>query len=365
MLSKWIAFGVLGVFAPCAAAQGSIRFIGGAAYGLSGDGTTVIGFDDGIGNAKGWWWSATTGRVFLPHSPAAVSWLPFGVSQNGQYVVGWEDGVQAVRWDAAGGMRVLGPVGAIAVSNDGTRIVGVGRQQPVDTTLWRLDGVTIERQVLHAAGTEGQITPDGRVVVSSAVFEGQPAGTREQLFRWTESGGFEQLGWPAGFVDLSVSAVSPDGNVIVGTADAVSDLGFRWKQGVGFELLTGRPGGVKITRGDDTSADGSLVIGSGTSGIVQPVIWQEGGETKLLADFLANDWGIDLAGWTVHGGLNFVSDDGRVIVAHGRNPQGMNGAFIAVAPEPGVAGTMLLLSSIALTGRRRRAVDRTATEAAA
>ncbi len=102
------------------------------------------------------------------------------------------------------------------------------------------------------------LSADGNVVVGT----GRPGGTdySQHVFRWTASGGMEDLGTlGAG----TVTAVSADGNVVVGTgrpdATDYSQHVFRWTASGGMEDLGTLRGRSSWATG--VSADGSVVGG--------------------------------------------------------------------------------------------------------
>jgi probable HAF family extracellular repeat protein len=109
------------------------------AQGISGNGSTIVGWGNS-GVSEAFTWSAATGMVGLGFAPDALldGSQAFDVSFDGQTIVGyaWAPlGVQAMRYTATDGMRVLGdlPGGnaqpfsfAFGVSADGRIIVGRG-----------------------------------------------------------------------------------------------------------------------------------------------------------------------------------------------------------------------------------------------
>ena len=74
---------------------------------------------------------------------------------------------------------------------------------------------------------------------------------------------------------------------------------------------------------------------------------------RLLSQVLIDDFGIDLAGWTLTlaGG---ISSNGTTIVGRGTNPSGFTEAWIAVLPEPSTATLLGCgLITLAILGRSR------------
>ena len=114
-----------------------------AAYGVSGDGTVVVGQSRDASGTSGLpeafrWTSATgmTGLGFLDPNNAGRQSAALGVSGDGTSIVGWSTsaaangGPEAIRWTSATGMTGLGGLSggtgsyANAISSDGTTVVG-------------------------------------------------------------------------------------------------------------------------------------------------------------------------------------------------------------------------------------------------
>ncbi len=109
---------------------------GSYAYGVSSDGSTVVGFGDSDNGYEAFIWDETNGMVGLGdlaggffHSGA------YGVSGDGSKVVGVgnsDNGYEAFIWDETNGMRGLGDLAgggfdsiAYDISGDGSKVVGV------------------------------------------------------------------------------------------------------------------------------------------------------------------------------------------------------------------------------------------------
>jgi probable HAF family extracellular repeat protein len=165
---------------------GTLGGSGSVAYGVSADGSVVVGRAQ---NAAGQWrafrWTAAGGMQDLGtlggYNSAAT-----GVSADGSVVVGWAENVlgfrRAFRWTAAGGMQDLGTLGSVF----GSAATGV--------------------------------SADGSVVVGWA----RNAAGQARAFRWTAASGMEDLNityahlLTDGSVLIEARAISPDGRYIVG-----------------------------------------------------------------------------------------------------------------------------------------------------
>ena len=136
---------------------------------------------------------------------------------------------------------------------------------------------------------------------------------------------------------------------------------FRWTESGGMDGLGDLPGGDFDSSAKDTTADGSIVVGRSNvlggqlTSSSDPFIWDEVHGMRNLVDVLTNDFGLGaaLAGWNLTE-ATAISDDGRVIIGNGINPDGNFEAWRAVlVPEPSTA----LLGGLAcvglLTFRRR------------
>jgi len=121
-------------------ALGQVGLFSSQARGVSADGSVVVG-NSGPVNAQGFGvpfafrWNAQEGMVALGDIPGGGGGDAFGVSSDGNTIVGWggsTSGQQAFRWTEATGTVGLGDLDggvfksqALDVSDDG-RIVGIG-----------------------------------------------------------------------------------------------------------------------------------------------------------------------------------------------------------------------------------------------
>jgi probable HAF family extracellular repeat protein len=217
-----------------------------------------------------------TGIGFLPGGTASYA---FGVSGDGQVVVGASDGSEgrAIRWTRTGGVESLGALptrppggdatsGATAVSADGSVVVGTG-----DNRAFRWTAPTGIVALDESAPTDflenyaNGVSADGSVVVGTLAVSGTEA------FRWTAAAGFEGLSdligggvGGNGFPNSRAQGVSADGLVIVGRSlsDALPQgEAFRWTSATGMVGLGALTGGIPSSYANATSADGSVVVG--------------------------------------------------------------------------------------------------------
>ena len=67
---------------------------------------------------------------------------------------------------------------------------------------------------------------------------------------------------------------------------------------------------------------------------------------RRLADVLADDYGLDLTGWTLREARG-MTPDATVLVGWGTNPRGWEEGWIAVIPEP-TTGMLVALGVLGL-----------------
>lgn len=219
---------------------------------FSGDGTTIVGYAD-----RGFFtpfhafrWTQATGTVDLgtldPANNATRSSFAWDASRDGAVVTGFSDVgggfVQhAFRWTAASGMAGLGSFMGAAGSSRGFGISG-----------------------------------DGNVIVGDTDVPNNFGGATRQAFRWTSAGGFQRLGALEGEFNSIANAISDNGAVIVGMAGLSLRIGntlanglhaFRWTQAGGMQDLGVLPG-HQYSAATMVSADGSIVVGISSSGLI-------------------------------------------------------------------------------------------------
>ena len=296
------------------------------------DGSIVVGSNETDTFVEAFAWTSEGGLVGLGDLPGgAVESSAMGVSADGSVIVGIggaSSGAEAFRWTEASGLEGLGdlPSGAFnssatAVSADGATIVGWG---------------TVELCNVHGC------TPD----VTEA-------------FHWTAADGMTGLADVTIFgMNSYASAVSADGSVVVGN---LGTSAFRWTEEGGLEriLEDWEADGQIMTIARAVSADGATVVGSiydpYLSNFLGAFVWDPLNGPRDLADVLASDYGLDLAGWTLLEATG-ISADGRTIVGWGTGPADYQQPWMVVVPEPG-AGLLVgaALAGLALVPRLRPA----------
>ncbi|MCX8086322.1 MAG: autotransporter domain-containing protein [Rhodocyclaceae bacterium] len=232
-----------------------------------------------------------------------------GVSGDGSTVVGYistASGGQAYKWTESGGLVTLGIPGnsaARGVSNNGSVIVGTSYGSPLRAFVWNngsISYITVDGSDVYG----NAVSSNGSVVVGGVYNSGSNTG---YAYRWTSSGGLENLGKLTGDAEAVATAVNSNGSVVVGTSYGTygaNPKAFRWTSSgmTGLGNLTGK------TKSEATgvSGDGSIVVGSSYSNDDKSDAlafrWTSSGMTSL------NTLG-GSASWA-----NAISADGNVIV---------------------------------------------------
>jgi uncharacterized membrane protein len=319
--------------------------------------------------------------------------LAFGVSPDGSTVVGLSnsmDGFQAFDWNELSGIIGIGSFPndgfrssqAKAVSNNGVIVGASVRPDSLDEDgspfVWTQEGGMIFPGNLggpHTGGEAFGVTADGSIVVGF-VFN---ASGNLQAFRWTSQTGPEGLPMLQGQQLSRALGVSADGSVIVGNASIGSTTfprPVKWEgrqamflpdlthgtigsaNGVTPDgsLIVGTSGGHAVmwtasgvqdlgtlpnsfpnSSGAAVSADGAVVVGSNVLDISDnsfvAVIWDAQHGMRDLNDVLREDFQLDLGGFFLSFATG-VSADGRVICGTGINTDGDQEAWVVNLRAP-------------------------------
>ncbi|MFM9994755.1 MAG: hypothetical protein ACKVU4_03015 [Phycisphaerales bacterium] len=365
-------------------------------------------FTRGVGvAAAGVAWAAVShaqpvesgGAAFVGLGPAgAATSAAYGVSRDGTAIIGSVTGPgsahRACVWGADGSFVDIGvPAGftetyGMAVADQGAVAVLFGIGPPSDRALlWSpASGVTPLVQLPLGYTSVGRgITPDGRVVVGDIQI-----GDARTAIRWSAATGAVALGdLPGGlFISYGVG-VSAAGDVVAGMGTDASDIGkaCRWRladPAGGAVVLTQLPGfpgapawAYNIARA--LTADGRIAVGEAmhAPGVVEACLWtttdqiiglgnlRPGDETyakgvstralvvvgesftpprslaflwtpahgmRDLKRVLEDGYGLDLNGWELEIAFG-VSDDGQRIAGSGYY-HGVREAWTATLPAP-------------------------------
>jgi probable HAF family extracellular repeat protein len=358
---------------------------------LSADGSVVVGVSATDLGYEAFRWTEATGMIGLGDlwdNPAAVYSYAQGVSNDGSVVVGYAQsnaGIEAYRWTATTGMIGLGdlPGGgfesvAYGISGDGSVIVGRSQSASGDHEAfrWTASSGMVGLGDLSGGGFNSQAKAasfEGDVVVgfgwSSSGFE---------AFRWEDLNGNGQVDasekldthpefalgdLSGGFFSSRADALSADGSVVIGDgSSALGSEAYRWTAATGMIGLGDVPGGPFISFARGISGDGSVIVGQGFGDVdTEALIWDGVNGLRSLRDVLVNDYALDLTGWSLTS-ANAISSDRLVIAGFGTNPLGQSEAWIARLPDsqvvPAPGGILLAAIGAGLVGwlRTRRMV---------
>ncbi len=170
------------------------------------------------------------------------------------------------------------------------------------------------------------ISADGSIVVGWGSSASSGGTGRTEAFRWTQATGMVGLGdLPGGIFSSYATGISADGSIVVGWGSSASSGGtgrteaFRWAQATGMVGLGDLPGGLFYSDASGVSADGSVVVGvsEGANGW-EAFRWTQATGMVGLGDLAGGSF--DSAAWG-------VSADGSVVVGDGNSANGQE-AFI-------------------------------------
>jgi probable HAF family extracellular repeat protein len=183
------------------------------------------------------------------------------------------------------------------------------------------------------------LSADGSVVVGSTGF------LSGQALRWTAQGGVQLLGdlqTPA--IRSTAQAVSSDGKIVVGkaTAEDSSPTAFSWTNLAGMQALTplpdGQASGAQNYQATGVSNSGKLIVGQFEMGVTKQAFrWSAESGVQLLGD---------LEGGMISSGATDVSADGQKLVGWATSSKGQQAAywtsstgFVSLGGLSGGAGT--------------------------
>lgn len=347
------------VAAPHFRALGDLQggFFDSRAYAVSDDGTRIVGSSDaGAEGSLPCAWSPVAGPLSLPlpeeFNAAAYA---FGISGDGATVVGtallgqppktrysalhWEGTADPVSHDAA----LTPPSQLDDASYDGTILVGTdffgfdfdpafwsGR-----ALLWHVElGVTYLPDLGPGPGfypntAAFAISNDGTIIVGTA--DDSIAGV--QAVRWIvdkENISVASLGFvPGGSQPAAARALNDDGSVIVGHCfTAGGFVPFRWTEQDGMVNLGSPPPERPSSSATVVSGDGRIVLGADVSGPYpyfdetgRAWMWDAAHGMRDFKSYLQNEQGLALNNWLITHPTD-MTPDGRTVVGIGINPNG-------------------------------------------
>ncbi|MFL5329890.1 MAG: FG-GAP-like repeat-containing protein [Gemmataceae bacterium] len=323
-------------------------------FGISGDGTTVVGYGGSSLGEQAWRWTASDGMAGLGDLPGGdFESKSFGTSADGSVIVGngrpQSNYYQAFRWTNANGLVSLGQLStqvgdsvAYSSSADGSIVVGYGYSSGRQAFRWTTASGMVALGDFPGGIVDSRAfgtSADGSVVVG---FGNSALG--QEAFRWSAADGMVSLGvLPGNTHESAANAVSANGSVVVGYSySTLGNEAFRWTSASGIVGLGDLSGGSYASSALGVSSDGSVVVGyaNDTSGQVA-YRWTAADGMRRLDDVLSTDDGIgsQLAGWNLLS-AQACSADGLTIVGFASHAGTGTVPFIARLDPPPLGGTV-------------------------
>jgi probable HAF family extracellular repeat protein len=213
-----------------------------------------------------------------------------------------------------------------AVSGDGNVIAGTASSyQSIRAAKWMRNSGTQSYEISGFVGVNNyaeatSVSHDGSVVVGENGFAGS--------FRWTASGGTQNLGsMPTGW-QSAARGVSGDGLVVVGGGNIVDEYNQGWNRAYRWSSITGMQSIGTLTQGSNSNAlgvnfDGSVIVGESSN---QAFRWTSGsgmiglgflaGQSSSLASAVNGDGSMIIGHsgqsgfqWTSTGGMQSLTGD--------------------------------------------------------
>ncbi len=237
---------------------------------VSADGYVVAGTAATAEGGVAIRWALAAGMVSLGVLPGDVNSEGICISGDGRRISGRSNGLMGSRafmWSSQGGMTAFTGndpfhdyVSGFAANTD--VVVGEALNLVPDAARWLNGGADAPLGgpvggFGTGARTAFACSQDGSVVVGRA-----DTPTGYHAFRWTQAGGYQDLGVLAGGSLSSAYGVSRNGLVVVGSStDAIgAEQAFKWTAGGGMQRLTtsvAYQGSIALS----TSADGLTIVG--------------------------------------------------------------------------------------------------------
>lgn len=289
-------------------------------FAVSADGTVVAGRSR-VPEARttAFRWTLDAGVEGLPNilSGGLLAGSAYGVSGDGQYIVGRTNDDHSFRWSEASGVEFIGGYHAQAASYDGSVVVGtidIGTiVSDFHASRWsEADGM----MDLGGSSATG-VSADGNTVVGNG-FAG--------FYRWTPSGGREVIGPGTAY------AISADASTIVGSTSP--GVAFHWNAVQGLVAH----GGTPFSQAYAVNADGSAI--AGRTGVAShdtyAFIESESLGARNIKELLGCQ-GVDVTGWNLFEATG-ISADGNTVVGNGIDPSGARVGWVALLDEIELTG---------------------------
>jgi probable HAF family extracellular repeat protein len=295
--------------------------------------------------SEAFYWMPTSGVVRIGGTQGVA------ISRDGSTIVGnaldANQNENAAIWLGGDEWRLLSPLhpnalpcdelltGAFGASDDGRVIVGLGWDGCRFARAFRWEESTgmvdLGSTVSGRSSRANSVSGDGRVVIG---WQEASSGFRQGAM-WVD-GRQELFMGPHGFVGEAFDANS-DGSIIVGGGcDPVEEMAWVWRRESGITCYPPprRRRAEFLVRMMATSEDGRVIGGAHTFGLESDsIVWIDG-EAHYLKDYLRERGVTDaFEGWINTGFTNAVSPDGRVLAGYGAGPTGFTG-YVVILESP-------------------------------
>ena len=305
------------------------------ASGISGDGSTIMGY--------GWVCAAGQSKCNSSDTVLAYRWTVAGkyqilgsrgnsdffgagaVSYDGSVIAGEHalpNTFEAFRWTAAHGMMQIPINIASAITADGMMVAGGDNWWKTSGQAGIFGPFPGEQDQTQAFGLSG--TGQAPVAVGAAIKGSDANGATFHAFQWTPAGDLQDLGLTTGAESMA-TAISANSLVIVGEARDASGFwrAFRWTASTGMQDI-GSLGGPE-SAAFAANADGTVIVGTslttGSTGSSHCFVWTAKTGMQDLK-ILLQAAGVHTADkWVALVELDGVSADGTVMVGYGQSPR--------------------------------------------
>jgi probable HAF family extracellular repeat protein len=336
---------------------GAMRGAGTFANAISGDGSTIVGYAwvcrsgpptcTSSDKTEAFRWTAAGKYQLLGDLGSSIGSMALATSSDGSVIVGdapkGQNSFGAFRWTAAQGMVAL-PVSLLygnGVTGDGTMVAGEDNWWKTSGKVGKFGPFPGNQDQTQALGLTG--TGQAPIAVGAALKGSDANGATFHAFRWTPSGGLQDLGLTTGSESIAVG-ISADGSVIVGEARDASGFwrAFRWTASTGMQDIgtLGGPESVAYA----ANHDGSVIVGtslsSGLSDSNDAFIWTAKTGIQSLRAVLQAQGVHSADGWVQVTTAAGISANGTVITGFGLSPRtkafpfGVWTPFRVVLPVP-------------------------------
>ena len=336
---------------------GAMRGAGTFANAISGDGSTIVGYAwvcrsgpptcTSSDKTEAFRWTGAGKYQLLGDLGSSIGSMALATSSDGSVIAGdapkGQNSFGAFRWTAAQGMVAL-PVSLLygnGVTGDGAMVVGEDNWWKTSGEVGKFGPFPGNQDQTQALGLTG--TGQAPIAVGAALKGSDANGATFHAFRWTPSGGLQDLGLTTGSESIAVG-ISADGSVIVGEARDASGFwrAFRWTASTGMQDI-GTLGGPE-SAAYAANHDGSLIVGtslsSGLSDSNDAFIWTAKTGIQSLRAVLQAQGVHSADGWVQVTTAAGISANGTVITGFGLSPRtkafpfGVWTPFRVVLPVP-------------------------------